>query len=256
MPARGPLDRIREALPGPLRRLLRPAVVAGHRGYGAFGRGWKSARRTAWRHYHAGRHGGTYASSLADVHTRDQLPLLLDRRGLLGTGVEIGVQRGRYSEFLLTNWHGRRLVSVDPWREVPDGEYVDRANVPQAAQEGRYRETVERLQRFGSRSEIWRMTSAEAATHVEAGTLDFVYVDARHDFDSVLEDLGCWWPKLRPGAIMAGHDYVDGDLPNGVFGVKSAVDRFFDELELDVHATDGRPAAVELFPTWIVEVPR
>ena len=38
------------------------------------------------------------------------------------------------------------------------------------------------------------------------------YVDARHDFKGVWEDLVAYWPKLRPGGIMAGHDYVTNDF--------------------------------------------
>jgi len=188
------------------------------------------------------------------VRTRDQLPLLLNKRGLTGTAVEIGVQRGRYSEFLLSEWHGNRLISVDPWREAPGEDYVDRANVAQLEQDRCYDETLRRLRRFGTRSSVWRMTSIEAATRVDDASLDFAYIDARHDYASVLEDLETWWLKMRPGGIIAGHDYADGDLPNGVFGVKSAVDTFFGKLELPVHATAGRPHSVESFPSWIVEV--
>jgi predicted O-methyltransferase YrrM len=247
---------LRHLLPAPLRRPLGRAAIAADRGRGALRRAWRRSLREAWYRYHAQRYRETYATSLDHVPTRDQLPLLLARRGLLGTAVEIGVQRGRYSEFLLAHWPGRRLISVDPWLEAPDAEYVDRANVAQQVQERRYREAVRRLERFGARSEIWRTTSVDAAGRVEPGTLDLVYVDARHDYESVLEDLECWWPKLRPGAIMAGHDYVDGELPNGVFGVRSAVDTFFGRLGVPVHATDGRPVRVEVFPTWLVEVPR
>jgi predicted O-methyltransferase YrrM len=247
---------LRNALPAPVRHRLGGAAIAADRAQAAVRRTWRRSLRGAWRRYHASRYGGTYATSLEHVPTRDQLPLLLVSRGLDGTAVEIGVQRGRYSEFLLAHWTGRRLISVDPWLEAPDEQYVDRANVAQQTQERRYCEAIRRLERFGDRSEIWRTTSVEAARRVEPGTLDFVYVDARHDYASVLEDLESWWPKLKPGAIMAGHDYVDGDLPNGVFGVRSAVDTFFSRLGLRVYATDGRPARVEVFPTWIVEVPR
>jgi hypothetical protein len=98
------------------------------------------------------------------------------------------------------------------------------------------------------------MTSVEAATKIPDHSLDFVYIDARHDYESVKEDVEAWCSKVRPGGIMAGHDYVDGDLPEGEFYVKSAVDEFFGEREIPVHGTEG-PSAVESFPTWIVEVP-
>jgi hypothetical protein len=30
----------------------------------------------------------------------------------------------------------------------------------------------------------------------------------RHDYCGVMEDLVAYWPKLRSGGIIAGHDYV------------------------------------------------
>lgn len=35
-----------------------------------------------------------------------------------------------------------------------------------------------------------------------------IYVDARHDYCGVMDDLNAWWPKLREGGLAAGHDYV------------------------------------------------
>lgn len=218
-----------------------------------------------WGYVHRGRkrlvasivrraHGA--ATRLDEVRTRDQIPGLLNGLGLVGTAVEVGVKRGRYSEFLLRHWRGRTLISVDPWLEAPADDYADRANVRQDEQDSFFAETQRRLARFGERSEIWRTTSVDAAHRVEDASLDFVYVDARHDRESVLEDLAAWFPKLRPGAVFAGHDYVDGAFPSGEFGVRSAVDAFFRERGLRVHATDGRPHAIERFPSWLVEIPR
>jgi hypothetical protein len=219
-------------------------------------RGSERLRRTSVRRLHIARFGGRSAHDLAAVRTRDQLPDTLNRRGLVGVGVEVGVKRGIYSEFLLRRWRCAKLVSVDPWREAAESDYVDNANVEQEQQEGFLAEARRRLGRFGARSEIWRTTSLEAARRIADGSLDFVYLDARHDQASVREDLEAWYPKLRPGALFAGHDYVDGLHRGTDFGVKSAVDAFFGERGLAVHATDGRPAAVELYPSWLVEIPR
>ena len=35
----------------------------------------------------------------------------------------------------------------------------------------------------------------------------------RHDYCGVQEDLRNWWPKLRRGGILAGHDYLNADSP-------------------------------------------
>jgi Methyltransferase domain len=216
-------------------------------------RRWKYTRRGVRRIYNR-RYRFTYKRTIQRVPSRDELPALLNARGLVGRGAEIGVKQGKYSEELLSNWHGSELVSIDPWLSADPDEYVDRSNVSQDRFNEFYEETRERLADYGSRSTIWRMTSVEAAAKVPDQSFDFVYIDARHDYESVKEDLEAWCSKVRPGGILAGHDYVDGDLPEGEFYVKSAVDEFFGARKIPVHGTEG-PSAVESFPTWIVEVP-
>jgi hypothetical protein len=193
----------------------------------------------------------TYNSTLAFVSTRDELPVILNKRGLFGCGVEIGVKEGEYSATLLEFWRGRHLISVDPWLEDAAEAYVDIANVEQAQHERFYQAACARLAPHGSRSSVWRMTSLEATARIPAASLDFVYIDARHDFASVMEDLAAWTDKVRPGGIIAGHDYLDGTFTAGEFAVKAAVDVFFAERDLPVYATllDG-PCL-----TWMVEAP-
>jgi hypothetical protein len=204
---------------------------------------------------HVIRFGRASRRDLGAVRTRDQIPDTLNRRGLTGIGVEVGVKQGRYSEFLLRHWQGAKLISVDSWRESSDGAYVDNANVPQPEQEAFYEEARRRLGPFGERSEIWRTTSLEAARRIGDGELDFVYLDARHDEHSVLEDLEAWYPKLRPGGVFAGHDYLDGHVRGTEFGVRRAVDAFFDPRKVAVYATQGRPPWIEWYASWLVEVP-
>ena len=52
------------------------------------------------------------------------------------------------------------------------------------------------------------------------GSLDFVFLDARDTFEDVQRDLAAWWPKLRPGGLLAGDDYAHSP------GVRAAVDAF------------------------------
>jgi len=177
------------------------------------------------------------------------VPLLLNDRALLGTGVEVGVFAGEFSARFLWYWRGERLISIDPW--VQSEGYDDISNVDPDAFEMLWITTCTRLQRFGKRSEVWRTTSEEGATRIDDASLDFVYIDARHDEASVLADLALWYPKVRPAGIIAGHDYVDGQLPEGQFGVKTAVDTFFGQRSLRVHVTGDSG-----FPSWIVEVPK
>ena len=194
----------------------------------------------------------TYGTPRPVLPVREDLPFLLNRRGLYGCGVEVGVKTGWFSEVLLDRWKGRHLISVDPWLADDPDAYVDVANVEQPEHERFYEETRSRLERFGERSSIWRMTSDEAAPKVPHHSLDFVYLDARHDYASVLEDLDAWFDRVRPGGVLAGHDYVDGLFAEGDFGVRSAVGEFFAQRDLRVSATFGDPPWI----SWYVVLPR
>ncbi len=193
--------------------------------------------------------------ALPPILRREELPLLLNALGLTATGAEIGVRKGPFSEHLLEYWRGERLISVDPWLAAPLGEYDDESNVSQEEHDSNFAETARRLARFGPRSDIWRCDSEAARARLQSASLDFVYLDARHDEASVREDLGRWWSIVRPGGLLCGHDYVDGHLPNGVFGVRTAVDAFFGQLGLSVHATTEDapwPSWIVLKPGWLV----
>lgn len=69
------------------------------------------------------------------------------------------------------------------------------------------RQARKRLQQFQDRGislEYLRMYTSDAAAHFENETLDFVYVDARHDYCGAMEDLELFWHKLREGGVLAG----------------------------------------------------
>ncbi len=193
----------------------------------------------------------TYSTPHPVLPHRSDLPLLLNRRGLVGCGAEVGVKRGEYSEVLLESWNGRHLISIDPWLSAPETDYLDVANVAQETHDRYYEETLNRLARFGERSTVWRMTGSEAADRIPAHCLDFVYLDARHDYVSVTQDLDAWIEKVRPGGILAGHDYLDGTFAEGRFGVKSAVDDFCAARGLPVRATFADPP----WRSWHVVIP-
>jgi hypothetical protein len=72
-----------------------------------------------------------------------------------------------------------------------------------------------------------RETSLSASTHFKDASLDFVFIDADHSYESVKADIDAWLPKVRHGGILAGHDYGAPLWP----GVKQAVDERFPNVE-------------------------
>lgn len=52
-----------------------------------------------------------------------------------------------------------------------------------------------------------RMSSLDAAKKFVDASLDFVYIDSNQDFVSSTNDIDAWSKKVRPGGIVAGHDF-------------------------------------------------
>ena len=69
-----------------------------------------------------------------------------------------------------------------------------------------YEKVVEKF-KDNKKIEIIKNLSTEAVKQFEDNYFDWVYVDASHDFESVKEDMEIWWPKIKQGGYLAGHDY-------------------------------------------------
>lgn len=54
---------------------------------------------------------------------------------------------------------------------------------------------------------VTQSESVTAAATYDNNSIDFVFIDAAHDYDSVVADIAAWLPKVKPGGIIAGHDY-------------------------------------------------
>ena len=68
-----------------------------------------------------------------------------------------------------------------------------------------------------------KTTSEEFSKTIEDGSLDFVYIDGDHQYESCKKDLQLWIPKIKKGGIIAGHDY----LAICFLGVVNAVNETF-----------------------------
>jgi len=121
-------------------------------------------------------------------------------------GAEIGVQRARNAWLMFQCIPDLHLVMVDPYRDHESnprkwGKHHDKAR--QMAHD--------RMDEFNT---VWIEDFSElAADQIAAESLDFVYIDGEHTYDFVMVDLILWARKVKPGGIVAGHDY-DWKKPN------------------------------------------
>lgn len=58
------------------------------------------------------------------------------------------------------------------------------------------------------RLRVWPYPSIEAAKSFADDSLDVVWIDADHSYDAVKADIAAWWPKLKPGGVMGGDDWL------------------------------------------------
>lgn len=131
---------------------------------------------------------------------RDDLPTLFKELGFK-RGAEIGVERGAYSQVLCERNPGVELFCVDAWTAYKGY----REHVTQEQLDDMYEFTRKRLAPF--RCRLVRAFSVDAVELFEDNTLDFVYIDANHNLMNVIQDIYIWEKKVRPGGIVAGHDY-------------------------------------------------
>eukprot|EP00930_Biecheleria_cincta_P044115 TRINITY_DN30271_c0_g2_i1.p1 TRINITY_DN30271_c0_g2~~TRINITY_DN30271_c0_g2_i1.p1 ORF type:complete len:448 (-),score=65.69 TRINITY_DN30271_c0_g2_i1:9-1301(-) len=141
--------------------------------------------------------------------------------------LEVGVNNGITSQFLLSKFEAIRLDGVDPWIER-DAIYKDAQN---------------RLESFGDRVRLWRLPSAEAARHFDPATFDLVFIDGDHAKDAVATDIQSWRSRVRPGGLLAGHD-----LFNPAF--EGVLEALLDHVQLNV-ASAGESPTINFAPDYL-----
>jgi|SaaInlV_125m_DNA_1040241.scaffolds.fasta_scaffold01262_5 hypothetical protein len=178
--------------------------------------------------------------------------------------VELGVQQGKYSEKILSSCFScKNYTLVDLWQH--QNNYRDLANVKNSQHDEFYKQTIKRLKKFENRGvnvKTLKMSTVEASVYIQNNSQDFIYLDARHDYCGVYEDLVLWLPKLKKSlSIIAGHDFLFanaselagqdwslcGNGGKNEKAVKGAVLDFFQHIP----NVQGPFVSNEKFPSWL-----
>jgi predicted O-methyltransferase YrrM len=148
-------------------------------------------------------------------HSRwKEFPLLLKELGFK-KGVEIGSYKGQYAETLMRAIPDLDLTAVDAWTVYKGYKDYGNNDLETVA----YEEAKVRSERSGFK--ILRAWSLDAVKEFEDESLDFVFIDANHDFRHVTDDVDEWSKKVRKGGIVSGHDFFRNHHKG--FGVREAI---------------------------------
>lgn len=181
----------------------------------------------------------------------------------LKTFVEVGCKEGRTTGHILKTVPDARVIAIDPWVTQEASGDPTRETYKDWDFSKIEAEFWENVGEDKDRCTMLRLTSEEAAARfttgsgrsaggfdlvvgereapgggslpavVELESLDLVFIDALHDHDSVKHDIELWWPLVRVGGVLAGHDF-NHKWP----GVERAVSEFFSLMDVGV-ATDS-----------------
>jgi len=121
---------------------------------------------------------------------RPSLQNLVEKKDLIGA--EVGVRTGINAKNILKKLDIKKLYLIDTWK-----------NSPIASKEN----TIKNLKKFKNKIIILSGKSSEMYKNIKDDELDFVYIDAGHSYEHVQSDIKNYYPKVKTGGLIAGHDY-------------------------------------------------
>ena len=141
--------------------------------------------------------------------------------------VEVGSWKGRSAAFMaveiINSNKNIKFDCVDTWKGS-----IEHTTYDVITEEKLYDVFLSNIEPVKHIINPIRMTSIEASKLYEDNSLDFVFIDASHEYEDVKEDILAWLPKVKIGGVLAGHDY------NTFEGVNRAVDEIFNINNLEI----------------------
>lgn len=137
-------------------------------------------------------------------------------------GVEIGTAEGHTTEYLLQSIPTLQLSGIDPYPM-----YIDWDGNQPAAEKNKS-ELMKKIETYEDRYEHIFANSDDAVDRFEDNSLDFVFIDGLHTYDQVLKDCRNYYPKVKKGGLIIGHDFAR------IEGVNKAVRQFAKEVDKEI----------------------
>lgn len=134
--------------------------------------------------------------------------------------VEVGVWKGMSSCFMaveiINSGKNIKFDCVDTWEFVESSKEINKDQFNNLFEI--FKKNIDPVKNIIG---VIKSLSWEGSKNYEDNSLDFVFIDAGHDYESVTKDLKSWYPKIKNKGIIAGHDY------HYDCGVYPAVNDFF-----------------------------
>ncbi len=148
-----------------------------------------------------------HLSNCRVLSSREDLLNYIPKRGIVA---EVGVAEGYYSRIILDTLSPQKLYMIEY-----DHDYVELLR-------RRFSEEINQ-----GVVEIMEGDSVKMLDKLKDDSLDFVFLDATHDYEHPKNELQICKDKVKDSGIIAGHDYTRFSMwESGQFGVIEAVNEF------------------------------
>jgi hypothetical protein len=131
--------------------------------------------------------------------------------------VEVGAWKGKSTAYMaveiINSGKNIKFDTIDLWSGLGSAAYIDDKDVQEYTLYETFLKNIEPVKHVVNPI---RMHSAEAASLYPTQSLDFVMIDAGHDYEDVKADLFAWLPKIKPGGLIAGDDFPDPGVQRAV----------------------------------------
>ena len=152
---------------------------------------------------------------------------------------EIGVYKGKFFERIIELTNPKKLILVDAWdiSVMRDNSDSHKSNT-QYNFDLLYSHVYNKF-KHKNIVEIIRKNSNEALESFTDGYFDWIYIDASHNYEDVLNDLELSRLKCKKDGIIAGDDYVDAKGKWGTDVIR-AVDDFAKKYRFHIESINDQ----------------
>lgn len=135
----------------------------------------------------------------------------------LKNGCELGTHNGDLLFALLEKLPFLSMIGVDVWDKQNGNIYQEYqyVNWPQM-----YQDVLNKAEAYPGRLRLIKGLTCDVVNQIENDSLDFIFIDANHNYEAVKQDILLWTPKVIQSGLIAGHD-------KGREGIDRALDEIF-----------------------------
>lgn len=134
--------------------------------------------------------------------------------------VEIGVYKGQNPQYVFNKFNIKKMYLIDPYVPL---NYLPKYFGTKEIVDTNKNVAIKNLTNFNNKCVWLEDFSKNVYETFDDESIDIIYIDGNHSYESVLLDLNNYYDKVKNGGLIIGDDYNEE-------GVKKAVDEFTDKI--------------------------